>query len=131
MLVSTFEQILGGKMMNNWPWRLIHNLSMRNWYVFWLSLLIFTYRTNFPLKNFSLGVVHQEEKYYVPKTFDDSYTICVSKICTFLSIFDLLFMEQLLLKKVFSGNFTLKGKNNVQLIIDDSYKLYKGKIDTF
>ena len=40
-------------------------------------------------------------------------------------------MEQLLLKKVFSGNFTLKGKNNVQLIIDDSYKLCKGKIYTF
>ena len=116
MLVSTFGQILGGKMMNNWPWRHIYNLSTQNWYVFWLSLLIFAHRTNFSLKNFSLVVVHQEEKYDVPKTFDDSYTICVSKICKFLSIFDLLFMEQLLLKKVFSGNFTLKGKNNWWLI---------------
>ena len=98
---------------------------------FWLSLFIFAYRTNFSLKNFSPAVVHQEEKYDVPKTFDDSYTICVSKICKFLSIFDLLFMEQLLLKKVFSGSFTLKAKNNVQLIIDDSYKLCKGKIYTF
>ena len=85
MLVSTFEQFLGGKMINNWPWRLIYNLSMQNWYVFWLSLLIFTYRTNFPLKNFSLGVVHQEETYDVPKTFDDSYTFCLSKVYTFWS----------------------------------------------
>ena len=90
---------------------------MQNLYVFWLSLLIFTYRTNFPLKNFSLGVVHQEEKYDVPKTFDDSYTLCLSKLYTFLSISLLISMKHFFSFKIFSETCTLQGKNYVKLIL--------------
>ena len=38
-------------------------------------------------------------------------------------------MKQLFLKNFFSGTCTLRGKNDVELIFDDSHKLTTSKID--
>ena len=39
-------------------------------------------------------------------------------------------MEQLFLKKIFSRTCTLRGKNDVQLTFDDSYKCHVSKSES-